>query len=46
MENQLKLLTLMDGMSPDIVIAATSAGDVSTLRRYLQNNPHQVNIYM
>ena len=39
---RLKLLSLMQGMSSDVVVTATAAGDASTLRNFLTSHPEEV----
>ena len=39
---RLKLLSLMQGMSSDVVVAATAVGDTSTLRDFLTKHPEEV----
>ena len=39
---RLKLLSLMQVMSSDVVVAATAAGDASTLRDFLTCHPEEV----
>ena len=39
---RLKLLSLMQVMSSDVVVAATAAGDASTLRDFLTSHPEEV----
>lgn len=35
-------LSLMQGMSSDVVVTATAAGDASTLRNFLTSHPEEV----
>lgn len=37
-----QLQSLMDRSSADVVVAASAAGDISTLRSFLQDKPAQV----
>ena len=39
---RLKLLSLMQGMSSDVVVTATAVGDASTLRDFLTSHPEEV----
>ena len=39
---RLKLLSLMQVMSSDVVVTATAAGDASTLRDFLTSHPEEV----
>ena len=39
---RLKLLSLMQGVSSDVVVTATAAGDASTLRDFLTSHPEEV----
>lgn len=39
---RLKLYSLMQGMSSDVVVGATAAGDTSTLRDFLTSHPQEV----
>lgn len=39
---RLKLLSLTQVMSSDVVVAATAAGDASTLRDFLTSHPEEV----
>ena len=39
---RLKLLSLMQGMSSDVVVTATAAGDASILRDFLTSHPEEV----
>lgn len=39
---RLKLLSLIQGMSSDVVVAATAVGDTSTLRDFLTKHPEEV----
>ena len=38
----LGLLSMVEGLSEEFLVHATSAGDLATVQAYLDKNPHQV----